>query len=108
SIATLPCLGERTLYEGVMSLPPAHSLSVSPRSGPTVRRYWQLAMEPELRLRSNAEYGEALRELIIKSVSCRLRCSHPVAATLSGGLDSSGVACVSARQLQSQGRRLLT
>ena len=108
SLGILGGLGERTLYEGVVNLPPAHSLSVSQGSGLALRRYWQLAMEPELRLRSNEEYAEALREIITKAVSCRLRCSHPIASTLSGGLDSSGVTCVAARQLQSQGRRLLT
>jgi asparagine synthase (glutamine-hydrolysing) len=63
-------------------------------------------MEPELRLRSSEEYGEALRELIERSVTAQVRSSHGVAAMVSGGLDSSGVACVAARELHRQGRRL--
>ncbi len=107
-LGCLGSLGERTLYEGIRNLPPAHSMTVRPGSGVAMRRYWQLAMEPELRLRSDGEYAEALRELIGRSVSAMLRCSHPVAVALSGGLDSSGVACIAARKLNQQGRRLLT
>ena len=106
-LGALRGLGDRTMYEGVVSLPPAHSLTLGPGSAISRRRYWQLSMEPELRLRSDGEYAEALREVIAKAVAARLRSSHPVAVMLSGGLDSSGVACVAARQLASQGRRLL-
>jgi asparagine synthase (glutamine-hydrolysing) len=106
-LGALRGLGERTLYDGVLRLPPAHSLILRPGSPVSPRRYWQLSMEPELHLRSSEEYAEALRELITKAVSARLRSNHPISVTLSGGLDSSGVACLAARELSSQGRRLL-
>ena len=106
-LGALRGLGDQTMYEGIVSLPPAHSLTVGPGTAISRRRYWELSMEPELRLSSDGEYAEALRELIAKAVAARLRSSHPVAVMLSGGLDSSGVACVAARQLASQGRRLL-
>src|SRR5207249_2474230 len=41
-----------------------------------------------------------------QAVSARLRGSGPVAAHLSGGLDSSGIVVLAARKLREQGRKL--
>src|SRR5579871_4727557 len=48
----------------------------------------------ELRLGSDGEYVEAFREIFTESVRCRTRSAFPIGAALSGGLDSSSVACV--------------
>jgi asparagine synthase (glutamine-hydrolysing) len=81
---------EDTLFRGVLRLPPAHRLIVSPDS---VRkaRYWDAAPSNELRYRSDAEYAEHFRSVFGEAVRCRLRSSTPVGADLSGGLDSSSV-----------------
>jgi asparagine synthase (glutamine-hydrolysing) len=87
-----------TFYEGILRLPPGHCLSVTPDGG-TPHPYWQLDPTRELRLGSDAEYAEQFRELFTDAVRCRLRAGSPVAAALSGGLDSSSVVCV-ARAVQ--------
>jgi asparagine synthase (glutamine-hydrolysing) len=60
----------------------------------TPRAYWRLDPGRELRRESDAEYAEAFRELFTDAVRCRLRSAAPVAAALSGGLDSSSMVCV--------------
>ena len=70
-------------------LPPAHTLVARP-GGLRTRRYWQL----ELRASRPADPVEAVRELFVDSVRLRLRSDVTVGTCLSGGLDSSAVACV--------------
>jgi asparagine synthase (glutamine-hydrolysing) len=82
-----------TFYKGIFRLPPAHFIIVGP-SRVRIRRYWSPDLSQELRLGSDEEYAEAFRDVFVEAVRCRLRSAYPVATTLSGGLDSSGVTCV--------------
>ena len=83
---------ESTFYQDVQRLPAGHSLSVGP-GGFALRDYWDLKAPPVLKLGSSREYGEAFREIFLEAVRCRLRSTHPVGSTLSGGIDSSSVVC---------------
>jgi asparagine synthase (glutamine-hydrolysing) len=100
-----PVQGEPTCYEGILRLPPAHVMTVTPQ-GVAVQRYWYLEQTPELLLKSDEEYLEAFLEVYAEAVRCRLRCSAPVGVTLSGGLDSGSVAVLAARELGTRGQRL--
>jgi asparagine synthase (glutamine-hydrolysing) len=97
--------GEPTCYEGVLRLPPAHTMTVTTQ-GVAVTRFWDLEQTPELILSSDEEYVEAFLEIYAEAVRCRLRCSAPVGVTLSGGLDSGSVAALAARELGTRGQRL--
>ena len=57
-------------------------------------------------LRRPEDYSEALRHLLDKAVSCRLRGTGEVGAYLSGGFDSGAVTATAARLLAPSGRRL--
>jgi asparagine synthase (glutamine-hydrolysing) len=56
------------------------------------RRWWDLDFTPRGRGPSAAEHEEELRELLVDSTRIRLRADVPVAAYVSGGLDSSAIA----------------
>jgi asparagine synthase (glutamine-hydrolysing) len=84
---------EATFYDGILRLPPAHTLTVTP-AGLRLQPYWGLDPEREIRYASDADYAEAFRERFVEAVRCRLRSSLPVGTFLSGGLDSSSVTCV--------------
>jgi len=60
-----------------------------------------------VRLPSDEEYAAAFREILTEAVRCRLRSAFPVGATLSGGLDSSSIACVARKLLAAEGNRRL-
>jgi asparagine synthase (glutamine-hydrolysing) len=86
-----------TFYKDIFRLPPSHCLTVSPTKQ-VITSYWSLDPSKEIKLNSNAEYAEAFREIFTEAVGCRLRSAFPVGSSLSGGMDSSSVACT-ARQL---------
>lgn len=83
---------ELTFYQNIWRLPAAHSLTISAATY-QVRSYWSLDPDCEVRLSSDQEYVEAYREVFNEAVRCRLRSAFPVGSMLSGGLDSSSIAC---------------
>lgn len=89
-----------TFFEGIQQLKGAHCLTLDLKSPltPKVRRYWELNTEPLLNL-SDADALAEFRALFESAVKLRLRSDVPVGVSLSGGLDSSAVAC-EARQLE--------
>ena len=84
--------GEETVYSGVKQLLPGHFIEVTEAGVQQAQCYWSLPFCPDpLGLRSEKDYAEELRELLIDSVRLRLRADVPVGAYLSGGLDSSTI-----------------
>jgi asparagine synthase (glutamine-hydrolysing) len=89
-------LGPKTLFRGVERLEPAHCLTV--RDGAVdVRRYWDVDFEADMG-RTEAESRDALAALLDDAIDLQLRADVPIGAHLSGGLDSSTVACLAARR----------
>jgi asparagine synthase (glutamine-hydrolysing) len=80
---------ERTYFAGIRRLPPAHSLTFGP-DGLRIWRHWRL----ELRDPPPGNAAETVRELFLDAVRLRLRSDVPIGTCLSGGLDSSAIACV--------------
>lgn len=87
--------GARTYFREVRALPPAHTLTVTP-DGLHTRRYYALDPEREVRLASDAEYAEAFRALFAEAVRCRMTDDGTTGTMLSGGIDSTAVACMAA------------
>jgi asparagine synthase (glutamine-hydrolysing) len=86
-----------TFYDGILRLPGGCTLTVD-RHNARLRQYWALDPQRELRLGSDGEYAEAFGELLTEAVRCRTRSAFPIGAALSGGLDSSAIACIARRQ----------
>jgi asparagine synthase (glutamine-hydrolysing) len=87
-----------TLFKNVYELPPAHGMVLS-ASGMHSWRYWQPDSSARLPGRSDQEYAEGFLTLLEESVRCRLRSASPAAVLMSGGLDSTSVACLAARMI---------
>ena len=79
--------GEETFLAGIRRLPPAHNLWFGP-DGLRFERHWRL--EPKER---PADAVEAVRELFLDSIHLRLRSDVAIGTCLSGGIDSSAIAC---------------
>lgn len=99
---------EETYWEDIISVPPAHTVQVTPEGRIDQERYWALDPEKETTLDSDEAYIERFRALFEEAVRCRMRSSTEVASMMSGGLDSTSVACTAAQQLQGTDRQLHT
>ena len=102
----------RTFFQEVRKLPPGHTLTIEgdpfPREGlpvprAHVERWWRPERAPAARPASDDEYAEEFLALYIRAVRDRL-CGAPVGVHLSGGLDSSSIAVLAARELRRRGR----
>lgn len=96
---------ELTIYEPVVQLAPGTSLTLT-QKGLCKREYWRVEKLGELKLKSDAEYEEAFRAVLAEAVHCRMRSIKPVGVMMSGGLDSTSVACMAAAELRKTGQRL--
>jgi asparagine synthase (glutamine-hydrolysing) len=97
TFATWSPIEPHTVYRGIDSLPPGHTLALEHDGRETLHRYWDwtfpdAAETSPSRYPSSVEAATAeLRELLIDAVRLQLRADVPVGAYLSGGLDSSGI-----------------
>jgi asparagine synthase (glutamine-hydrolysing) len=93
---------ERTLYRHIRPVPPG-GMAVFAAGSSRVTRYWSGDDIAPVRFRRDADYVDAARALLDQAVASRIRNRPEVAVTLSGGLDSAGVAATVAR-LRAPGR----
>lgn len=82
-----------TFFEGIHSLEGGHMLRILPGQEPQNIEYWDLLYNPEEEDRGEAYYVEKLREMLKEAISRRLVADVPIGFYISGGLDSSVVAC---------------
>ncbi|HYY72449.1 MAG TPA: asparagine synthase (glutamine-hydrolyzing), partial [Candidatus Bathyarchaeia archaeon] len=85
----------RTIFRGISELPPAHWLEWQ-HGRLHVERYWDVEFRPERR--DLQDYVEELQQVLSEAVRLRLVSDVPLGVFLSGGLDSSTVAALTARQ----------
>lgn len=88
-----------TMFEGIRSLPPAHTLTLEDGQVRT-ERYWNLTYLPKWR-DSEEDLVDRLEELLAETVRLHLVSDVPVGAFLSGGIDSSLMTDFVARELGS-------
>jgi hypothetical protein len=92
-------LSRRTLLQGIHELKAAHRITWEGDGPPRTTRYWT-PVDRDLTLTREEEYDERLRALLFEGVRPALRANGAVVCELSGGLDSSTVACVAAASLR--------
>jgi asparagine synthase (glutamine-hydrolysing) len=83
---------ERTCFAGVARVLPGHTVVVTSEKIRSFQ-HWDFDTTRQIHCASFEEYAERLRALFEQAVRRRLRSSHPVAVTVSGGLDSSAILC---------------
>ncbi|MDR1455022.1 MAG: asparagine synthase (glutamine-hydrolyzing), partial [Tannerella sp.] len=86
--------GGDTFFRDIFQLPPACCMTVDTRAGSVSAQetFWK----PDLSLSSPLSFADAaarMRELFLESVRLHLRSDVPLGVALSGGIDSSSVAC---------------
>lgn len=88
-------LGEQTLFDHVKQLPPAHTLTVE-AGCLKVQRYWDVNYTIDWD-HTPRYFEERLKGLMADSMRLHLRSDVPVGAYVSGGVDSSLIAIMSAQ-----------
>lgn len=88
-------IGEHTLFNGIKQLLPGHTLSVE-NGEVKVRRYWDVRYEVDFD-HSPQYFNRRLIDLVEDSLNLHLRSDVPVAAYISGGIDSSLIALLAGR-----------
>jgi asparagine synthase (glutamine-hydrolysing) len=91
--------GQETFFSGIHKLPAGHTLELTATNGPNIRRYWDLSVADDSETRPRAYYVRRYRELLDDAVSSHLMSDVPLGVFLSGGLDSSAVAAITAKKI---------
>ena len=87
--------------EGIYKLPAAHHLTLAMDGGsPRIARYWRYTLEPEESQKSESALASELLEILTRATRRRLVADVPLGIFLSGGLDSSTIAALAARDVQ--------
>jgi asparagine synthase (glutamine-hydrolysing) len=93
-----------TFFEGIRSLPAAHSALISHETI-SQRRYWSLPLasgNAHLEIRNPQSAIRNYRELFTDAVRVHLRADVPVGTCLSGGLDSSSIVALGGKLMQTE------
>jgi asparagine synthase (glutamine-hydrolysing) len=88
----------RTIFSGAHKLPPGHTLTLRRgQSAPAPRCYWDVRFSGDNRMSAEDAQAELVRRLH-DSVRLRMIAERPLGAFLSGGVDSSAVVAMMAKQ----------
>lgn len=88
---------DRTVYQQLKRLPPAHGLTIS-ATGMSLQQYWDIPTDRTIRYQHDTEYVDHFRETLRTAVSDRLR-TDSVSFMMSGGTDSTAIAAFATRCL---------
>ncbi len=96
-----------TLFAGIKRLPAGFSVQVND-AGTKLRRYWEPEPGETIRYADDTQYCEGFNEKFEQAVAACINTDLPVSSFLSGGLDSSSVACMAHQKLQEKNRQLIS
>lgn len=91
--------GRDTFFEGIERLEPGTVLTTYANGRSRSQSYWRFRPPAEPRSISLDEAAEEVRGLLADAVRLRFRSDVPVGTCLSGGLDSSSIVAISAKDL---------
>lgn len=95
-------ISDETFFSGIRQLRQGHYATIALDGGPfTQKRYWDIDGRKRRALRPEEDTYDEFYALLEDAVRLRLRSDVPLGVSLSGGLDSSSVACVAAGLLKS-------
>lgn len=93
------------VFRDIKEIPAAHC-GVLNENGFTLRRYWELKAQPHTE--NFTETSAHVRDLITDAVKRQLVSDVPLCCFLSGGLDSSVISAIAAKEYAQQGKKLST
>lgn len=94
------CLGDKTLFQGIRELMPAHIMTVS-RGDVNIHRYWQVYYNLDW-YHTDKYFMEKLDEVLLDSVKYHVRSDVPIGGYVSGGIDSSAISAIASEMVGSE------
>jgi asparagine synthase (glutamine-hydrolysing) len=87
-----------SIYKNIRKLQPAHYLLLSLKDKPIfqIKRYWEINFDPDYS-KSENRWKEEIEECLSETVKLHMISDVPLGAFLSGGIDSSSVVAMMAR-----------
>lgn len=101
SLFLIAPLQNRSLFNGVKQVPPGHLMTINEKDF-NIKQYWDSEHPKESDIgnrKTDEQYIEEFKNVLEESIKIRLRADVPLACYLSGGLDSSSVAGIAQRHL---------
>jgi asparagine synthase (glutamine-hydrolysing) len=94
-------LSDLTLFEDVRILPAGHVLTIDAdeSAAPVLTQYWDFRFDGPVFAGTDAEASDQLYQLFTRAVGRELVSDVPIAAYLSGGIDSSSITAIASRTL---------
>lgn len=97
---------EETPFQNIFRVAPAHCVRISEKNVHKFQ-YWNPAENrKELHLKNDSQYMQAFLDVFGQAVHSALRSAGPVSILLSGGMDSTAVACLASSCLKEKGETL--
>lgn len=96
-----------TYIQGIEKIRPSHSIIVSNGIINQVK-YWNPTPKSDAQWNDPIACALALKEQIEQATNDRIRTDYPIGINLSGGLDSSTIACLASRKLALSGKKLFS
>jgi asparagine synthase (glutamine-hydrolysing) len=91
---------EDTFYAGIKKLLPGHTLELDDAGNLSIQPYWDLSVAADTDNKPRTHYVKGYRELLEQCVDSHLMSDVPLGVFLSGGLDSSVIAALTAKRRQ--------
>ncbi len=98
---------KKTAWKNINRLLASKYLHID-NSGVVVFQYWNLKIKRNTTFKTEEDWAKALKNLLEKVISDHTRVLKGVGIPLSGGLDSSSIACIAARQFAERNKRIVT
>ena len=98
---------DRTSWKNIVRLRAASILNLN-SSGVVISQYWEPKYNRNSKYKSEEQSALALREILERVIAEHTRVIGGVGVPLSGGLDSSTIACLAARKLALENKSLTT
>ena len=96
----------RTYNSEVFALCGGNTLTIDHNNKARTGKYWMPQPLGKYHFSKDSDWAECLRDRLFKTIENRLHTDMPVGITLSGGLDSSAVACIAGQILQQKNKPL--